>query len=327
VDRLRWTALGIALLMAAVACGRGDPAAGQGIEPGDVVASFLSVSLPRLVAGQEAAPVVDRALARSIARAARELAPPGGRLQVEARPNGGPRFDVPMGEGRRLLGMDVSLSMAVVDAGGRTLRELVEPSYDLMVAVRAERQRWVVERIWALPWLDVGEQLETGGCDIAGGVNHRFGVMVEMRRSDVLQLPITGEELRAIERAWRCYWLVTAEAFSSLDDSRLHLVSAGPQLERDLAHVAARRTYGIALEEEAVHRSPVLVQYTGNRATVDEWFDGRGRGVGVATGVRPDWTYRAGHLTFLLERTPEGWRVVNHAFVSAAAAGVSGGER
>ena len=89
MDRLRWTALGIALLMAAVACGRGDPAAGQGIEPGDVVASFLSVSLPRLVAGQEAVPVVDRALARSIARAARELAPPGGRLQVEARPNGG----------------------------------------------------------------------------------------------------------------------------------------------------------------------------------------------------------------------------------------------
>jgi hypothetical protein len=232
-----------------------------------------------------------------------------------------------MGEGRRLLGIDVSLSMAVVDAGGRTLRELVEPSYDLMVALRAERQRWVVERIWALPWLDVGEQLETGGCDIAGGASHRFGVMVEMRRSDVLQLPITGEELKAIERAWRCYWLVTAEAFSSLDDSRLHLVSAGPQLERDLAHVAARRTYGIALEEEAVHRSPVLVQYTGNRATVDEWFDGRGRGVGVATGVRPDWTYRAGHLTFVLERTPEGWRVVNHAFVSAVAAGVSGGER
>jgi hypothetical protein len=316
------------LLPLVIACdrspsGRGGPGSGAAT-PEEAAAVFLG-SLGRLSdgAGPEAA---SPELATQLAEAVREASRGGRRLDLQVEPLGGPRFAVGDG-GRRLVGMVAKLGMQEVAPDGAPIRRLHVDRYDFILTVERRGDRWAVVAMTPLPWVGSGEGLEPGGCSLAGGDNHRFQPLREMRRQDVLQLPITADELKAIEEAWRCYWLVTSHAFRHLDDSLLPLVSGGGQLERDREMVRARRQLGIALEEEAVHRSPVLVQYMGERATVDEWFDGRGRGVRSSTGEPlAEWQYKAGHLTFGLEKRDGRWVVTFHAFVVGPGGGPGRGE-
>jgi hypothetical protein len=216
--------------------------------------------------------------------------------------------------------------MREVAPDGRVVRELREPDYDLILRLARRGDGWVVADVYALPWLDDGEEMGRGGCALLEGDNHRFGRLREMRRGDVPQLPVTAAELATIEETWRCYWLVTSDALRRLDGSLLPLVSAGPQLEGLQQYLRFRQEHGIALEEEVVHRSPVLVQYTGDYATVDEWLDGRGRGFDLLTGERRgDWEYRAAHMTMRMQKTAEGWRVIGVAVVRASGQQSEGG--
>jgi hypothetical protein len=306
------------LLLLASACGgsaRGSPATGHGAATPEEAAALFLRSLGRLPedARTEAA---SPELASRLAAAIRAVSQGHGRLDIEVEPLGSPRFVVGGGD-RRLVGMVARLAMREAAPDGALLRQLDVDRYDFILTVERRGDRWAVAAMTPLPWVGDGEALEEGGCPLIGGDNHRFQRLREMRRQDVLQLPITADEMKAIEEAWRCYWLVTSHAFRRLDDALLPQVSGGGQLERDLEMVRARRQHGTALEEEAVHRSPVLVQYVGKMATVDEWFDGRGRGISSSTGEPlAEWQYKAGHLTFRLEKRDGRWVVTFHAFVA-----------
>lgn len=281
--------------------------------PEGAAVAFLA-SLSRLAGGAGAA-AVDGELAARLAKGVTAAVAAGNRLEMEVVPNGPPRFDVPI-PGGRLMGMGVSLRMREVAPDGRVVRELREPAYDLIMRLVHGERGWVVAGVHALPWLEQGEEMGTGGCPLVSGGGHRFGRLREMRQGDVPQLPVAASELAAIEEAWRCYWLVTADALRRLDGSLLPLVSAGEQLEGLQGYLRFRQEHGIALEEEVSHRSPVLVQYTGEFATVDAWLDGRGRGVDHRSGERRgDWEYRAAHMTVRMRKTAEGWRVIGVAVV------------
>ena len=310
--RLALGALLVALPLLALACAGGSQQGGAS-DPVGAADAFLR-SLGGAARGegvQAAAPEVAEALRRGIAQAAAGSS----RLEVEVQPLGPPRFNIG-GDERRRMGIVVGLSMREVGPDGSLRRSLQVDRYDVVLTVERRGGRWQVTGVSGLPWIGDTEGMETGGCPLVEGRNHHFQRLREERRQDVLQLPATEQEMRDIERAWRCYWLVTSHAFRSLDDSLLPLVSGGRQLELDREMVRVRSERGIALEEEAWHRSPVLVQYIGDRATVDEWFDGRGRGVAVADGSPlADWDYKAGHLTFRLEKEGGRWVVVGHAYV------------
>ncbi len=306
---MRWWALvAVMASVVGVACGGGGGSTEATVpQVEQAVQDFLG-SLGPALRGDGPVPATGP-LGAAIERSVQAWRSRGTVVEAGLRQTGPARFDV--GDDReRLVAYPVAIDMREVDSAGNVVRQLQVEDYDLIVRLRREGDRWLLEDAYALPWIEMDAEPLT--CRRLGmsSDRHRAEALSEMRRTDVPQQPVPAEEMEAISDAWRCYWVVTADALLRLDSSLLPEVASGRALEDEARHVQVRRDARVAMEEEVVLRRPVLVQYFGNAATIDVWVDGRGRGIDPTTGMPfADWDYDAAHFSMQLRKRDGLWKV------------------